>query len=173
MLRLLGDFQPDCVIQVRTADVPALRVFVNTAGESALEDTLDELQVERGRFNEVAGDGSLEEFASQRLQAETITVVVPQSSSRRKSTVDTLLTLCTAGSAPLEREQTPDGGLQPPLAGADPHPDPVARGPAELTGNLEPIEQDGVQGFVELLPPPPVTESGVDRPGFYELPPAQ
>lgn len=172
MLRMLGDFQPDRVVQVRTARVPALRVFVDVAGEAGLGTTLDELNLERGRFPEAAVGGSLEEFASQRLQAETITVVVPEATARTSTTVDTLLTLCTdTPSLGTGADQSPENAIQSPLAEADPRPD--ADAPASLTGSLEPIEEKGAHGFVELLPPPPETESGVDRPGFYELPPAR
>lgn len=161
VLRLLADFQPDCVIQIRTANVSAVRVFANASGASALGTKLDQLPVERGRFDEISLSGSLEEFASQRLRTETVTIVVPKSTAQHPSTVDALLALCTG-------DTSIQSGVDQSAAVVSPRP---GSGTAELTGTLEPIEQDGAHGFVELLPPPPESGSGVDRPGFYELPP--
>lgn len=171
MLRLLSDFQPDCVIQVRTAAVTEMQVFVNAAGESVLGDALDELELKRDRFNGAAVNGSLEAFVAHRMQAEMVTVVVPESAVRRKPTVDVLLTLCNGGHVESGMEQRPSTDSQGPLAAAGPRSDSGIHGPATLTGILESVEQDGAHGFVEFLPPPPEKGSSIRRPGYYELPP--
>lgn len=164
VLRLLGDFQPQRVIQVRTADIPAAMAYVNQDGESAWGELLDEQNIARGRFEEMAAAGSLEEFSSQRLHAGTMTIVIPAAMVRRPGTVEMLLALCT-GHIPSAAPSGGNGGGQP-VASSDP-----ARGPASLTGVLEPIGQGSTRGFVELLPPPPDTTESEDRSGFYELPP--
>lgn len=169
VMRLLGEYQPARVVHVRTANLSVPLVYAGGRPDPSLDDRLDAVPLERGRFDEIAATGSLERFAAQRLRAEVLTIVIPASGAARPETTDLLLTLCG-----IRESATGPSHQQSPQSA----PPPIAETPAEpprpavLTGTLEPDGPDGEHGYVELLPPPPIHQDDSERDArFYELPP--
>jgi hypothetical protein len=183
LLRLVGDFQPQTVIQVRSSTTsrrPYLMVHTDNMPRLSAEPRLKEADIES--FGGEYKAGSLEEFTALRLKAEPLLVEVPGGTAKPSAHVSLMLALLGAPAAASRGEASPQPGSPapsqhaPPIAGGAESPEsPIGgalRGPATLTGRLETDGPDGRAGYVEILPPPPdrTPEPGADA-RFHELSP--
>lgn len=183
LLRLVGDFQPQSVIHVRssaTSRRPYLMVEADSMPRLSAEPRLKEADIES--FGGEYKAGSLEEFAARRLKAEPLLVEVPGGTAKPSAHVSLMLALLGGPVGTSRGEATPQPGVPmpsqgtPPIAGGAESPESplggALRGPATLTGRLETEGPDGRGGYVEFLPPPPdrAPEPGADA-RYHELTP--
>lgn len=183
LLRLVGDFQPQTVIHVRSSTTsrrPYLMVDADGMQRLSAEPGLRDADLES--FGGEYKAGSLEEFAAVRLKAEPLMVEVPGGTGKPSSYVGFMLALLGAPGAPSEGDRATPGSAPgpsreaPPIAGgAGPANAPggaPSRGPATLTGRLETDGPDGQGGYVEFLPPPPDKPAGPGADSrYHELSP--
>jgi hypothetical protein len=174
VLRLLGEFKPTRVVHLRTGRNVrgTLIASARTAGECAAF-------IDKSRFDFRPADkdlkaGSLEEFASHRMNAEVIVIELPRSSAPVSQDHVAAVARMSLGS------RVPDGSS--PGSTSPPTP-PFARGEDETPGRasrpspaalVEPDGPDGRHGYVELLPPPPHVDQldgSTDDPKYHELTP--
>ena len=182
LLRLVGDFEPQSVIHVRSSATtrrPYLMVEADSMPRLSAEPRLKEADIES--FGGEYKAGSLEEFTALRLKSEPLLVEVP-GTAKPSAHVSLVLALLGGPPAASRGETSPQprspspSQAAPPIAGAtEPPESPIGgalRGPATLTGRLETEGPDGRGGYVEILPPPPdrTPEPGADA-RYHELAP--
>ena len=182
MLRLVGDFQPDAVVHLRSSTLSERPLVMATSPAiMRLATVLSESEADLDTFGGEFKAGSLEEFAATRLKADAILVEVPSRKKKPSDYVGLLLSLlggkttdASGGTAPGSNPGKSEA--VPPVAGTEPVSPVKEQGAssATFTGAVEPDGPDGKLGYVEILPPPPDAdiEDGVRlNPRFHELPP--
>lgn len=184
LLRLVGDFQPQTVIHVRSSTTSGRPYLMGNADEMqrlSAEPRLKDADLES--FGGEYKAGSLEEFSAVRLKAEPLLVEVPGKTGKPSAYVGLMLALLGIsdvpgrGDAATPQPAPPPSRNAPPIAGGGEQPESgsennSSRGPATLTGRLETEGPDGRGGYVEFLPPPPdrAPEPGADA-RYHELTP--
>ncbi|MCA9088245.1 MAG: hypothetical protein KDA90_06355 [Planctomycetaceae bacterium] len=165
VMRLLRDFAPTRVIHVRSSfSSKPLVMFNKRAAQTFAKGDVPEdvdYAVYAGEFKA----GSLEEFASLRLDAEVITILLPLDGFRSLQAAELLKFVDLQSSADATGPRTELATVPESKSEAvDPAQSQAATG-----------RPDGELGFVELLPPPPHVSASaggeVEDPRYYELPP--
>ncbi len=178
VLRLLGEFKPTRVVHLRTGRNVRGTVIASarTAGEVSAF-------IDKSRFDVRPADkdlkaGSLEEFASHRMNAEVIVIELPRSSAPVSQDHVAAVARVSLGSrVPGGSSPASTSPPTPPFARSeDEAPGRASRtSPAALSGVVEPDGPDGRHGYVELLPPPPHVDhqldGSTDDPKSHELTP--
>ncbi len=165
VMRLLRDFAPTRVVHVRSSfSSRPLVMFNKRAAQTFAKGDVPrdaEYAVYTGEFKA----GSLEEFASLRLDAEVITILLPLDGFRSLQPEELLKFVDLQPSADATGPETEL------FAARETKSDVVEPAQSQAASG----RPDGELGFVEFLPPPPhVSASGggeVEDPRYYELPP--
>lgn len=174
VLQLLREHAPQRVIHVRSAIGQRPLILLNQAAARRLSGWQPSAGIDVAALEGDLKAGSLEEFVTLRLNAEMMTVLLPLDGFG-SLTSQQLLELASLRIAPGSPDRADNGQVRSThsSAGQSTEVPNSPRNDRAESSSLTTPRPDGLKGYVEILPPPPLpgTAPTQDDPRYYELPP--
>ena len=180
-----ADFRPDRIVHVRAGQSARAPVLANPRAVDGLRNRLDRDLLDGGEF-EAYKSGLIEEYATERLQSELLTLWLPTNAGHWRTEIGRMAAVLIAPPSAAIRPASQHPTEMPPAVSAITPPTPPATsrptapdlfapyaGPTAKAPSAQASVPRGQKGYVEILPPPPefaAETSGRDA-RYFELPP--